>query len=138
MALYSDKCLSFLINSPKKLEISSKKSISCWAFVRILSHCLLIRSIPALNLAVTPDLHADTGAVLAGELVVIAGSHCHVPAVLRATGVIGDLPGGGPQQQGPCRGRADCLEIVVLGAPGSPLGSVRVIPAQSVLRHTKC
>ena len=99
---------------------------------------LLIRAISTLNLTVTSLLHADTGAVLAGELVVSAGRHCHVPAVLRATGVIGDLPGGGPQQQGPCRGRAHCLEIVVLGAPGSPLGSGRVIPAQSVLRHTKC
>ena len=58
---------------------------------------LLIRAVTALNLAVTASLHADTGAVLAGELVVIAGGHGHVPAVLRPTGVVVDLPGLGSE-----------------------------------------
>ena len=93
---------------------------------------LLIRSITALNLPVTPLLHADTGAVLTGELVVIAGSHCHVPGVVRATGVIVDLPCLGTEHQGPCRGRAHRLEILVLAAPRIPLGSYWVKPSQSI------
>ena len=91
---------------------------------------LLIRSISALNLPVTPLIHADTGAVLTGELVVIAGSHCHVAGVLRATGVIVDLPGLGTQHQGACRGRAHRLEILVDLALSFPLGASRVIPEQ--------
>ena len=91
---------------------------------------LLIRSISALNPAVTPLLHADTGAVLAGELVVIAGSHCHVPAVLRAAGVIVDLPGLGTEQKGACRGRTHGLEMLVDLALTSPLGASRVIPEE--------
>ena len=82
---------------------------------------LLIRSISALNPAVTPLLHADTGAVLAGELVVIAGGHGHVPAVLRPTGVVVDLPGLSPEQERSCRGRADSLEMFVDLALSSPL-----------------
>ena len=99
---------------------------------------LLIRAISALNLAVTPLLHADAGAVLTGELLVIAGSHCHVAGVLRATGVIVDLPGLGTQQQGPCRGRAHRLEMFVDLALTSPLGASRVIPKHSsVIKTTK-
>ena len=74
---------------------------------------LLVRAVLALDLAVAPLLHADTGAVLAGELVLTAGGHCHVPAVLRATAVIVDLPGLGPQQEGACRGKAHSLEMSV-------------------------
>ena len=89
---------------------------------------LLVRAVSALNLAVTPLLHADTGAVLAGELVVIAGGHGHVPAVLRPTGVVVDLPGLGAEQERSCRGRANSLEMFVDLALSSPLGGRRVKP----------
>ena len=75
--------------------------------------CLLVRAISALNPPVTPFLHADTGTVLAGELVVSAGRHGHVPAVLRPAAVIVDLPGLGSEQERSCRGRAESLEISV-------------------------
>ena len=48
---------------------------------------LLIRAVIALNLPVAPVLHVDSRAVLTRELVVIAGSECQVPSVLRAAGV---------------------------------------------------
>ena len=82
---------------------------------------LLIRSITTLNLAVTPLLHADTGAVLAGELVVIAGGHGHVPAVLRPAAVVVDLPGLSPEQERSCRGRAHGIKTVRILAPRFPL-----------------
>ena len=85
------------------------------------SAVLLVGAISALDLPVAPLLHADTGAVPAGELVLTAGGHCHVPAVVRATAVIVDLPGLGPQQEGACRGRAHGIEIRVLGASRFPL-----------------
>ena len=61
---------------------------------------LLVRAVSALNLPVTASLHADTGAVLAGELVVTAGRHGHVPPVVRPTGVVVDLPGLSSKKEG--------------------------------------
>ena len=92
------------------------------------SAVLLVGAISALDLPVAPLLHADTGAVLAGELVLTAGGHCHVPAVLRATAVIVDLPGLGPQQEGASRGRAHSQEVLVGLALTSPLGGGWVKP----------
>ena len=40
---------------------------------------LLIRAVPALDLAVTSVYHVNTVAVLAGELTVVTGTHRHVP-----------------------------------------------------------
>ena len=91
---------------------------------------LLIRSISALDPAVTPLLHADTGAVLAGELVVIAGRHGHVPAVVRPTGVVVDLPGLSPEHEGGSRGRAHSQEMFVDLALTSPLRGRWVEPAK--------
>ena len=60
---------------------------------------LLVRAVPVqtLDLPITSLLHADTETVLAGELVVAAGRHCHVPTVVRPTGVVVDLPGLSPK-----------------------------------------
>ena len=91
---------------------------------------LLVRAVSALNLPVTASLHADTGAVLAGELVVIAGGHGHVPAVLRPTGVVVDLPGLSPEHEGGSRGRAHSQEMFVDLALTSPLRGRRVEPAK--------
>ena len=82
---------------------------------------LLVRAVLTLTLAVAPLLHTDTGAVLTGELVVVACCHRHVPAVLRATAVIVDLPGLSTQQERACRGRAHSIKIMVLGASRFPL-----------------
>ena len=67
---------------------------------------------------------------MAGELVLTAGGHRHVLAVLRATAVIEDLPGLGPQQKGACRGRAHSQEVLVGLALTSPLRGRRVEPAK--------
>ena len=89
---------------------------------------LLVRAVLTLTLAVAPLLHTDTGAVLTGELVVVACCHRHVPAVLRPTGVIVDLPGLGTEQERACRGRANRLEMFVDFALTSPLGAGWVKP----------
>ena len=91
---------------------------------------LLVGAVSAVDLAVTASLHADTGAVLAGELVVSAGRHGHVPPVVRPTGVVVDLPVLSPEHEGGSRGRAHSQEMFVDLALTSPLRGRRVEPAK--------